>query len=175
MDKSILGIFLYVDNMLAAAQMAKSMGHKVTMISPVPLVHEVEHVFGHRKDYLRYFTFFGAVSGLVAGTLLTFITSILYVLPRGGRPIFTVTPTMLISFETTILGGVILTLLGFLYLAGLPVSDKKEDDVTDMADIAIDSFGLLIDIKVDTKEGMYEEIEKALKEYGAKEVKRVEK
>ncbi len=172
MDKSILGIFSYVDNMLAAAQTVKCLGHKVTMISPVPLVHEVEHVFGHRKNYLRYFTFFGAASGLVAGTLLTFITSVLYVLPRGGMPIFAITPTMLISYETTILGGVILTLLGFLFLAGLPMLDKRESDV---ADIAIDSFGLLVDIKVDTKEGMYEEVEKTLKEYGAKEVKRVEK
>lgn len=163
----ILGLFKHADTMLDAAKRLESAGYAFTVYSPVPLVHEIDHEFGERKSYIKYFTFFGGLSGFFTGTLLALGTAALYVLPRGGRPIFFITPTLIISYETTILFGVGITLLSFLLFAGLP-SFKKD---VPSYEVAIDSFGLLVD---DVREDEFVKLEKILREYGADEVKRVE-
>ncbi len=168
MENAVLGIFLYVDTLLDAADRLRGAGHKVTILSSVPLVHEIEHKHGEGKGFLKYFTFFGGLAGFLAGVLLALGTAALYVLPRGGRAIFPITPTLLISYETAILGGVGLTFVGFLLLTGLPVLGKKKAFAPE---IAYDNFGLVI-------EGLdgarFEEVEAILDEFGAHEVKRVE-
>ena len=167
MADTVLGLFAYVDRMLEAAKRLKSAGYGITMISSVPLVHEIEHEFGEQKSFLKFFTLYGALSGVCFGTVFVLGTAALYVLPRGGRPIFSITPTLLISYETTILLGVIFTLLGFLLLARIPTFRKGVDP----PEVAVDSFGLIVD---DVLEDRFEEVEKILKEYGAKEVRKVE-
>lgn len=168
MDNSILGIFQYVDDLLVAAEKCKKAGYGITIISPVPLVHEIEHAFGESKSPLKYFTGLGAITGLLFGTVFAFITSILYVLPRAGRPIFAIPPTILISYETTILFGVLFTLMGFVVLALAPSFKDNEYDVA----LAVDSFGLRVDGVGDDK---FSELEKVLKENGSRDVKRLEK
>ena len=173
MHTSVLGLFKYVDLLLSASGKLKGEGYSVTIISPVPLVHEIEHVEGEKKSFLRYFTLFGGISGFAFGMVLSLGTSALYVMPRGGRPIFSITPFLLISYETTILLGVIMSLLGFFAIAGLPYFKglphfKGE---VECPEAAIDSFGLLIEDAGDDK---LDYVEKTLKECGASEVRRVE-
>lgn len=168
MDNSILGIFQYVDDLMAAAEKCKKSGYGITIISPVPLVHEMEHTFGESKNPVKYFTGLGAVTGYLFGTLFAVTTSILYVLPRSGRPIIVIPPFLLISYETTILFGVLFTLMGFIVLALAPSFKANEYDV----ELAIDSFGLLVD---GVREDKFGDIEKVMREYGANEVKRIEK
>ncbi len=168
MNKGVLGIFKYVDKLLAAAERLKGEGHGVTILSSVPLVHELEHEFGKPKSYLKYFSFFGALAGFTTGAVLALGTSALYPLPRGGRAIFAATPTILVCYVLTILAGVGLTFLGFLYLSGLPDFFKKR---VDEPEIAVDAFGLLVG---GIEEGGFDKIEKVLKECGAHEVKKVE-
>ena len=168
MDNSILGIFKYVDDLLAAAEKCKKSGYGITIISPVPLVHEIEHTFGESKNPVKYFTGLGAVTGYLFGTLFAITTSILYVLPRSGRPIIAIPPILLVSYETTILFGVLFTLLGFIVLALVPSFKENEYDV----EVAIDSFGLRVD---GVKTERFGEIERMLRENGADEVKRIEK
>lgn len=168
MDRAVLGLFEYADDLLDAAKRLKDSGYDVTILSPVPLVHEMAHKkMSPGKNYLRYFTFFGSAYGLCFGVGLTLITAAMYVLPRGGRPIWFMTPTLLISYETTILLGVLSTFVGFLVLAGLPSYKKKLNDVQ----VSVDAFGLVIDGNL---RGKYDEVERILREYGANEVKRIE-
>ncbi|MBI5048772.1 MAG: DUF3341 domain-containing protein [Deltaproteobacteria bacterium] len=87
-------------------------------------------------------------------------------LPRGGRAIFAVTPTLIISYETTILIGVFFTMLGFMLFAKLPSYKKKIYD----PEVSIDSFGLLLYVS----EAEINDVTKTLKESGANEVKTVE-
>ena len=168
MEKGILGLFTYVDTLLEAAQKLKGSGYSITIFSPIPLGHEIDHALGERKNYIKYLAFIGAVVGFIFGIVLTLGTAVMYVLPRGGRAIFPVTPTLLISYETAILFGVFFTLTGFLVFAKLPSFKKKFYD----PEVAIDSFGLLVD---GVREDKFGDIEKVMREYGANEVKRIEK
>lgn len=164
---AVLGQFTHVDNLLRAAGRMKQSGFGITVFSPIPLVHEMEEAFGEERDYLRYFTFFGAVIGFLFGTIMSLGTAALYVLPRGGRPIFAMTPTLLISYETTILLGVGMTLMGFFFLARIPCFRNKVDEPA----CAADSFGLLVK-GVGADE--IERVNSILRENGASEVKNVE-
>ena len=168
MVKSVIGLFEYADKLITATERMKDSGREVTVLSSVPLVHELEHTFGKPKSYLKYFSCFGAVSGFMTGIVLAFVTAALYPMPRGGRAIFTITPTLLLGYVFTILFGVGLTFLGFLYLSGLPDFFKKR---VDEPEIAVDAFGLLVG---GADAGELEDIERVLKEYGAYEVRRVE-
>lgn len=168
MEKGILGLFTYVDTLLEAAEKLKGSGYSITIFSPIPLGHEIDHALGERKNYIKYLAFIGAVVGFILGIVLTLGTAALYVLPRGGRAIFPVTPTLLLSYETAILLGVQFTLMGFLVFAKLPSFKEKFYD----PEVAIDSFGLLVD---GVREDKFGDIEKVMREYGANEVKRIEK
>lgn len=167
MTNSLLALFPYVTPMLDAAQRLKNSGYDATVFSPIPLVHEMDDVIGPEKDYVRFFTFVGGVTGLLFGIVVVLGTAALYVLPRGGRPVFPVPPTLIISYETTILIGVCMTLLGFLVISKLPSFKDQVDDPR----VSADEFGLLID-NVGINE--VDKVEKILMEYGAKEVKRVD-
>lgn len=168
MEKGILGLFTYVDTLLEAAEKLKGSGYSITIFSPIPLGHEIDHALGERKNYIKYLAFIGAVVGFILGIVLTLGTAALYVLPRGGRAIFPATPTLLLSYETAILLGVQFTLMGFLVFAKLPSFKGKFYD----PEVAIDSFGLLVD---GVREDKFGDIEKVMREYGANEVKRIEK
>ncbi|MBI5562458.1 MAG: DUF3341 domain-containing protein [Deltaproteobacteria bacterium] len=162
---TVMGLFEYVDAMLEAADRVKKLGYEVTILSSVPLNHEIEHALGERKNHVKWFTGFGAVNGFFFGTVFAFGTAMLYVLPRSGRPILTITPTLLISYETTILFGVLWTLLGFFVLCRLPSFRKRPFH----PNIAEDQFGLLVE---EIGRNKSDEIEKIMKEHGACEVVR---
>jgi len=167
MAESVMGFFPYVNDLRKAASKLKAMNYgEITVFSPVPINHEIDEVIGEGHNYLKYFTFFGGVLGLMLGTLFALGTAALYVLPRGGRAIFPVTPTLIVSYEATILCGVFATLIGFLLLTRLPSFRKKTYDVK----VNVDRFGLL----VHAGGARIETVEELLKEFGADEVKRVE-
>ena len=168
MNEKVIGLFKYVDNLIGAADKIKNAGYKVTVFSSVPLVHELDDAFGEEKSSLKWFTLFGGASGFVTAILLVLVTTALYTLPRGGRPLFSFTPTLLLCYIFTILFGVCITYVGFVYLAGLPDFFKKR---VDEPDVAVDAFGLLVN---DADSGAFDNIEKIMKEHGAYEVKRVE-
>ena len=167
MAQSVMGFFPYVNDLRNAASSLKARGYgDITIFSPVPINHEIDEVLGEGHNYLKYFTFFGGLTGFILGTVFALGTAALYVLPRGGRAIFPVTPTLIVSYEATILCGVFATLIGFLFLTRLPSYKKKTYDVK----VNIDRFGL----QVSTDQGSMETVEGLLKDFGADEVKRVE-
>jgi len=169
MQNSLFGKFIYLDELLDAAHKLNLAGFSFKTFSPIPILHELEEVFGPpaHKRLLRYFTLFGGVTGLIMGFIIVLGTAALYVLPRGGRPIFSITPTLLISYETTILFGVGMTLLGFVFLAGLPAFKLRIDE----PEIGSDTFGLLIE---GIREDKFEYVRSILLEHGASEVKKFE-
>ncbi len=167
MNQPVLGLFPHVDSMVEAAVGLKDTGYTVTVFSPIPLGDALDPIVV-RKNYIRYFALFGAFIGLFFGIILTLGTAALYVLPRGGLPIWPITPTLLLTYESIILFGVIWTLIGFFIVARKPNFGKQIYDPK----VAIDSFGLLVE---DIREDKIEEVEQLLKSFGADEVNRVEK
>ncbi len=166
----LLGIYKQADTMMEAADRLQNTGYGVTIFSPVPLGHEPEYKnIAQRHNYIRYFALFGGVSGFLFGVMMTLGTAAMYVLPRGGKPLFAATPTLLMSYETTILLGVLCTFLGFLIVARLPYYGKGRlyDPIA-----TVDGFALMVD---GIREDRYGDVEEVLKEYGAYEVKLLER
>ncbi|MDH2919386.1 MAG: DUF3341 domain-containing protein [Sideroxydans sp.] len=87
-----------------------------------PIEHpEVEEMLGDKPVYVQWFTLFGALMGgllgffLISGAQANFYEQI-----KGGKPIVPFPPNFVLTYEMFILGGVFITILGFLVCAGLP-------------------------------------------------------
>ncbi|MEX2354134.1 MAG: quinol:electron acceptor oxidoreductase subunit ActD, partial [Gammaproteobacteria bacterium] len=113
MSSVAAGLFQDPDSALAAAGRLKDAGFATPeLMSPVPL-HGVEEVLGEKKSVIKNFTFFGALFGGIAGFILAAGTAVFYLHPTGGRPIITFPPFLIITYEMTILFGIVFTVLGF--------------------------------------------------------------
>lgn len=163
MNQTIIGIFVYTDQLLSTAAKIREYGiEEISILSPVPVTEDTGHMKGNGRDILKFFTFFGGISGIIAGALFAIWTSISYPLPRGGRPILVGPPTLIISFETLILAGILATFGGFLFLTRLPAFKKRPYHDR----IGEDRFGIVVKVKKDT----LTHIESILTEGGAEEV-----
>lgn len=92
----------------------------INVISPIH-VHEVDEILEVRPSKLKFFTFFGALSGTITGFAFTIYTVLRWpVLITGGKPIVSIPPFVVIAFELTILFGALATFLGFLILTKFP-------------------------------------------------------
>ncbi len=167
MHQTVLGIYVRPDQLLSAAARIREYGvGEVSLLSPIPLTGETGRMTVSGKDLMKFFTFSGGIAGVIAGTLLAIWTSASYPLPRGGRPILNVPPTLIISFETLILAGVVATFGGFLILTGLPAFRKRPYHDS----IGEDRFGIVVKVKKE----MLPQIESILKSEGAGEVIKIE-
>lgn len=169
MSKRVFGLYKHVDTLLAGTKKIKEKGLEYELITPIPIIHEMEHEFGERHNYMKYFTLFGGFIGFFAGAVLALGTAWLYILPRAGRPLFSITPTLLISYETTILFGVIFSLATFFIFSKLP-NLKFETSFYDPR-VNEDDFAILIE---GVEDGDFEEVKSILEAAGAHEVTRVE-
>ncbi len=81
-----------------------------------------EGAFGerHESHHLYVFPFIGALIGITAGILLTSMTQLAYPLTQGGKPILSLPPMAIITYETTMLGAIIFTVLGIIFESRLP-------------------------------------------------------
>jgi molybdopterin-containing oxidoreductase family membrane subunit len=117
---AVMGAFAYEDDFLAAAEKLKSSGFdKISLLSPVPL-KEAQEVLGLGKSPVRYFSLGGAIIGAISGFAMAFGTALVFILPTGGRAIMALPPFFVITYEMTILFGVLFTLIGFHFVSGLP-------------------------------------------------------
>jgi Protein of unknown function (DUF3341) len=107
-----------------------------------PIEHpEVEEFLGHKPVKVQWFTLVGAISGgllaffLIAGSQANF-----YAQSKGGKPIVPIPPDLVLTYEMFILGGVYITVLGFLICAGLPARRSPLYS----AKVSEDQIGLLV-------------------------------
>jgi hypothetical protein len=125
MATHVLGLFGGPDRALAAAGKLQDAGlNTPDLMSPIPL-EGVEDVLGPKKTGIKRFTLFGACFGGLAGFALAAGTSVLYVHPTAGRPIITIPPFLIITYEMTILFGILATVLGFFISAKLPAIRER--------------------------------------------------
>ena len=117
---AIVGTFAFEEDFLAAAKNLRSSGFdNISLLSPVPL-KEAQEVLGLGKSPVRHYSLAGAIIGAISGFAMAAGTALVFILPTGGRAIITIPPFLIITYEMTILFGVLFTLIGFHFVSGLP-------------------------------------------------------
>lgn len=122
------------------------------LIVKSPIEHpEVEEFLGDKPVYVQWFTLGGALTGgllaffLISGSQANFFSQL-----KGGKPIVPFPPNFVLTYEMFILGGVYISVLGFLICAGLPArrsplysAKVSEDQIGILVKTEEESAGLL--------------------------------
>ena len=163
---SASGVFKGPKAALAAAGKLKGEGFScLELMSPIPL-EGVEEQLGRKKSVIKRFTLFGAILGGLSGFALAAGTAVLYVHPTGGRPIITFPPFLIITYEMTILFGILATVIGFLISARLPAIRNR----VYVPETAVDKFAVTVSCDSDEQLQRAAEI---LRKLGAEKVHEV--
>ena len=164
MATNAIGLFQAPAAALAAAGELKGAGFaRPSLISPIPL-EGVEEVLGEKKSVIKRFTFFGAIIGGLSGFGLAAGTAVLYLHPTGGRPIITIPPFLIITYEMTILCGILATVFGFLVSARFPAIRER----IYVPEAAVDKFAVAVLCEDDER---FRRAEAILRDAGAEEVR----
>lgn len=122
------------------------------LIVKSPIEHpEVEEFLGHKPVYVQWFTLGGALlGGLLGFFLISGAQANFYAQIKGGKPIVPFPPNFVLTYEMFILGGVFISVLGFLICAGLtarrsPLYSAKvsEDQVGILVQVDESAAGIL--------------------------------
>jgi hypothetical protein len=166
MASNALGLFADPASALDAAGRLKGAGFsQPELLSPIP-IHGAEDVLGPKKSVIRRFTLFGGIFGALSGFALAAGTAVLYVHPTGGRPIITIPPFLIITYEMTILCGILATVLGFFISARFPAIRER----VYVPQAAVDKFVVTVPCDSDDQFGRAEAI---LREAGAEDVQNI--
>lgn len=161
----VAGVFSSPEHCIEAISALRQRGwDRLVVHSPLPS-REIEEALGKKPSMVRYFTLTGALLGGAGGFTLAAWTSGQWNLIVSGKPIISVPPFLVITFETTILLGAIFTLVGFFLSTRIPQPRLAEIYRESFGD---DTFG----IGIVCGDGEMERAEAALTEAGAKEVYR---
>lgn len=108
----------------------------------------------------------GAILGVLTALFLTAGIFLLYPLIQGGQPLVPIPPSLIVTFEVTMLGTMWVSFLGFLVLNRLPVFGRPAYD----ARITAGDVGVLVQADEET----IPQAEKVLHQNGARDVQRIE-
>lgn len=165
--RGVLGVFEHTDQVLAALRATQLARLTVRDVySPVPFEQAREYVRPGRSP-VRFATFVGAVTGLVSGLALAFMTSDVWNLVVGGKPVDSIVPFMVVGFELTILFGALATLVALLWLARLP--DVGFPGPAYREEFSLDRFGIWIDCAAGDERAASD----LLRQAGASDVQRI--
>jgi hypothetical protein len=117
----LMAEFEHPEELLDAARRAHDAGYrKMGAYAPIP-VEGLSAVMGHARTRLPVITFIGGVLGGLTGYLMQYYASVIhYPLNVGGRPLHSWPAFLPITFELTVLGAALFTVLAILGLNGLP-------------------------------------------------------
>jgi hypothetical protein len=109
---------------------------------------------------------FGGIFGGLFGFALAAGTAVLYLHPTGGRPIITIPPFLIITYEMTILFGILFTVLGFLISARFPAIRER----VYVPEAAVDKF--VVTVACDSEESV-DRAAAILNAAGAEEIRNI--
>ncbi|MBC8280361.1 MAG: DUF3341 domain-containing protein [Chloroflexi bacterium] len=118
----ILGLFETADNAADAGDALKAAGVAPTDFDFLTDAPYPEGAFGEREENHRLyiFPFVGALIGLTVGIMLTAMTQMAYPLTQGGKPILSMPPMAVVTYESTMLTAIVFTIIGILFESRLP-------------------------------------------------------
>ncbi len=164
---TVLGIFDYIDD---TAKTINPIEEKLSistedmkLVSDTPYPHGV--LFDdHTPTPLWKFALMGGMLGFCVGVALAGGTNVLMNLPVGGKAPFSVPAVAVLTYEITLLGAVLGTVIGMLWMQGLPDWRKLAYDT----DISRGKIGLLVRCSEENQASMVEEM---MRNCGAKKVR----
>lgn len=163
--RGILGLFRDADGAAEAVDWLRrsqfsSEEFEVLTGSPYP-----EGAFGegHIKHRLFIFPFVGAALGFAVAILLNIGTQVSYPIVTGGKPILSLPPMTIITYEGTLLGAILFTVLGIVFESRLPSRLPKIYDPR-----ISDGY---IGVMVACPEERLNEVDRGLRQAGAADVK----
>jgi hypothetical protein len=118
----MLGLFRDPDAVADALDALRAAGYReqdVTVLSDTPYP---DGAFGEgeTRHSLYAYPFVGALCGFVVGLLVTIGTQIAYPMVTGGKPILAIPPMTIVIYGGTLLGAIVVTVLGILVESRLP-------------------------------------------------------
>jgi len=121
-NKHILGLFSDIDKPANALDKLKDSGFDESDLDILTDTPYPEGTFGeqHTSHKLFRFPLIGAACGFAFGLLITAGTQLAYPLVTGGKPILSIPPMVIIMYEGTMLGAILMTILGILIESRLP-------------------------------------------------------
>jgi len=162
--RQVLGVFKELDAIVQAIHDTRDAGYAlVTTYAPLPS-HEIEHATGGGRSGVRVFTLVGGSAGAIGGMALAVWTSVRWGLITGGKPIVSIPPFLIISFELALLIGALSTVVGLFVMSRLP---RFGGDPMYDPRFSVDRFGLV----VACDEGSLEKARAMLLSAGAEEVR----
>jgi molybdopterin-containing oxidoreductase family membrane subunit len=139
-EEGVLGIFEHTDSLMHALRQARDRKLEILDVyTPVP-DEAVSEFLSPRRSPVRFVTFTGAITGLVAGMALAIGTSLVWNLIVGGKPVTSIIPFLVVGFELTILFGALATLAALLFFGGLPF--RKFPSAAYRPEFTDDRFGV---------------------------------
>jgi hypothetical protein len=171
-DHPIYGLMAEFDNpsdLVAAARETYALGYRrINGYSPFP-IEELSDAIGFHKTGLPLLVLIGGIVGGLAGYLMQFyLSAVEYPINVGGRPYHSWPSFIPITFETTILGAALTTVLGMLALNGLPQPYHPVFNAPRFALATRDRFFLAVEARDPLFE--YEKTKEFLQSLGAREV-----
>jgi len=144
MSTPVKAIFGHLDCFIDALDAVQRAGHTdFTVTAPLPR-HEIdEMIYKGQPSPVRWFTLAGALFGGISGFTLCSLTHVNWpmIIP-AGKPLVSIPPFIIITFEATVLFGCLFTLIGLLWNCGLPAGNN--DPELDDPRLSDDVFSLVV-------------------------------
>lgn len=163
---AIYGLFpdpASADRALHALRMAGVPHGKIVAMSSEPFDEYAFSKMDH-PTAMPWVSVLGGVFGAVGGYLLATYTQIAYPIITGGMPLVAAWPTGIVTYELTMLGAVIATVIALLVATKLPNWKPK------LYDAGVSNGKILIGV-VDPSDDVRAELEIRLRDAGADEIK----
>lgn len=158
---SVLGLFHEATPTAKALDELRGMGisdEKITVMSGIPYRPEILGRPRPRRP-VTTIALIGAILGLLVGVFLTVGIFLLYPLTQGGQPTVPIPPTLIVLFETTMLGTMWAAFFGLLGENRFPVFKRQAYDPR----LTEGHIGVLVQVE----ETGVEQAERVLRDNGA--------
>lgn len=161
------------NEIINAASVVAGKGYeKFDVYTPYPM-HGMDDAMGMSKPKIGYVSFiFGFLGLFLALLMMWWMSGIDYQNIIGGKPFFSLPPSIPITFEGTVLLTGIATTLGLIILfAKLPSINSPIQDTEFMSRVTSDKFGIVI--KADDEKFILDDVKNLFRSSGAFEVQEI--